>query len=153
MTAAAIGGALTGLWFIGQKYYPDNADQCALSPKEGVFLSAQEWLDRYFAGENPAVGFPLALNGTAFRKEVWDILRGIPYGKTMTYGQIAALIAKRRGVDRFSGQAVGGAVGHNPISIVIPCHRVVGASGGLTGYAGGLERKSALLKLEGIKYV
>ena len=117
-----------------------------------VFGEVKTWLDAYFAGQNPDVsGLKLALEGTAFRKMVWNILREIPYGETRTYGQIAAEIAAQRGTKTMSAQAVGGAVGHNPISIIIPCHRVLGADGSLTGYAGGVDKKQFLLELEGIK--
>ncbi len=115
-----------------------------------VFDQTRRWLDLYFSGREP--GFTPALNpvGTAFRRAVWEILLKIPYGQTMTYGQIAREIAAARGLANMSAQAVGGAVGHNEISIIIPCHRVIGAHGNLTGYAGGIDRKIKLLKLEGI---
>lgn len=116
-----------------------------------VFEAAVRWLDRYFAGENPEVTSgrpPLSLEGTNFQKEVWELLLEIPYGKTTTYGEIARELARRRGVKTMSAQAVGGAVGHNKISILVPCHRVVGADGKLTGYAGGIERKQWMLEME-----
>ena len=114
-----------------------------------VFREVCRWLDVYFAGRDPGALPPLAPHGTAFQQAVWNILRGIPYGTTTTYGGIAARIAAARG-GRMSAQAVGGAVGRNPISILIPCHRVIGANGSLTGYAGGLDKKEYLLGLEGI---
>ena len=115
-----------------------------------VFEEVSRWLDVYFAGRDPGTLPPLAPHGTAFQQAVWNILRRIPYGTTTTYGRIAAHIAAARG-GRMSAQAVGGAVGRNPISILIPCHRVIGADGSLTGYAGGLDKKEALLRLEGVR--
>ena len=114
-----------------------------------VFREVCRWLDVYFTGRDPGALPPLAPHGTAFQQAVWNILRGIPYGTTTTYGGIAARIAAARG-GRMSAQAVGGAVGRNPISIIIPCHRVIGADGNLTGYAGGLDKKEYLLRLEGV---
>ena len=113
-----------------------------------VFREVCRWLDVYFAGRDPGALPPLAPHGTAFQQAVWKVLRGIPYGTTTTYGGIAARIAAARG-GRMSAQAVGGAVGRNPISILIPCHRVIGTDGSLTGYAGGLDKKEYLLELEG----
>ena len=114
-----------------------------------MLTETKHWLDAYFHGEQPKALPALHPAGTSFQREVWKILLKIPYGQVRTYGDIAAEIARRRGQNRFSAQAVGGAVGHNRISILIPCHRVIGANGSLTGYAGGVERKLALLKLEG----
>ena len=114
-----------------------------------VFEEVSRWLDAYFAGRDPGALPPLAPHGTAFQQAVWKILRRIPYGTTTTYGRIAAHIAAARG-GRMSAQAVGGAVGRNPISILIPCHRVIGTDGSLTGYAGGLDKKEYLLRLEGV---
>ena len=111
-------------------------------------LETIQWLDVYFAEKEPDFTPPLHLIGSDFRQAVWNILLSIPYGQTMTYGQIAKQLAKNTGIDKMSAQAVGGAVGHNPISIIVPCHRVVGTNGSLTGYAGGLDKKIALLKLE-----
>ena len=139
------GDALTGLWWEGQKYYAGTLRQPAEEGYLPVFEEAEEWLRIYFEGKEPDFCPKLAPAGTPFQKEVWDILLTIPYGETMTYGDIASIIADRRGVGRFSAQAVGGAVGHNPISLIIPCHRVIGADGSLTGYAGGVDRKRALL--------
>ncbi|HEX9079109.1 MAG TPA: methylated-DNA--[protein]-cysteine S-methyltransferase [Desulfuromonadaceae bacterium] len=150
MTAAAEEGAITGLWFIGQKYYPAATASWAWEPDYPVFTVLLSHLSRYFAGETLGCDLPLALHGSAFRKSVWEILRKIPFGQVVTYGDIARTIARAGGLASMSAQAVGGAVGHNPISILIPCHRVVGADGSLTGYAGGMERKEALLRLEGV---
>ena len=147
LTLAEEDGALVGLWMQGQKYLPqDLQEHRALTP---TLELAANWLERYFAGDRPEIG-ELSLNpkGSEFRREVWDILRRIPYGETTTYAAIAAQIAKNRGIPRMSAQAVGNAVGHNPISILIPCHRVVGSGGSLTGYAGGLDRKQWLLDWE-----
>lgn len=149
MALAADDAGLTGLWFEGQKYFPQGLDRACERRDLPVFEAAARWLDAYFAGRAPEETPPLHLTGTAFQTEVWALLRAVPYGQTVTYGQLAARLAQARGVAHMSAQAVGGAVGHNPISIIIPCHRVLGADGGLTGYAGGVERKAALLRLEG----
>ncbi|MDR0862616.1 MAG: methylated-DNA--[protein]-cysteine S-methyltransferase [Oscillospiraceae bacterium] len=148
MTAAARDDALVGLWFDGQKYYPKDAPTWEVASDYPVLRELRAWLDGYFGGDNPAITFELAPVGSEFRQAVWRILREIPYGGATTYGAIAKRVATERGVPRFSAQAVGGAVGHNPISILIPCHRVVGATGELTGYAGGLDKKRSLLDLE-----
>ena len=148
MTMASDGERLTGLWFNGQKYFADTLTaQCQHKPLP-IFGQTAEWLDCYFSGKVP--GFPPALApaGSQFRLDVWDILKTIPYGKTVTYKSIAAEIARRKGIASMSAQAVGGAVGHNPISIIIPCHRVVGCGGNLTGYAGGIDKKTRLLEIE-----
>jgi len=147
---AGEGAALTGLWFEGQKYCADTLSRPCGEGDLPVFADAARWLDLYFSGQAPDFTPPLAPKGTPFRRAVWDILLTIPYGQTMTYGQIAALLAEERGLSPRAARAVGSAVGHNPISLIIPCHRVVGSGGRLTGYAGGLERKEALLALEGI---
>lgn len=147
ITMSSDGTALTGVWIDGQKY--DREALLNVEEKElPVFHQAEEWLSIYFSGREPDFMPPLAPRGTEFRQEVWKILRTIPYGKTVTYGEIASDIAKKRGKAKMSAQAVGGAVGHNPISILIPCHRVVGSDGSLTGYAGGIDKKVELLKLE-----
>jgi methylated-DNA-[protein]-cysteine S-methyltransferase len=142
---AGDGEGLTGLWFVGQKYYGETlGDETEDSPGLPLWDAVSEWLDAYFAGRRPGVGdLPLAPGGSAFRRSVWKELLAIPYGEITTYGDIARRIGCK------SAQAVGGAVGHNPISIIIPCHRVVGRDGSLTGYAGGLDRKRKLLELEG----
>ena len=142
--------ALTGLWLEGQKHFAETLCKDAEEKLLPVFLETKRWLEIYFKGKDPGFIPKLATKGTAFQKEIWDILLKIPYGETMTYGEIASIIAERRGAKRFSAQAVGSAVGHNPISLIIPCHRVVGTDGSLTGYAGGLDRKESLLKLESI---
>lgn len=156
MTMASNGSALTGLWFDGQKYYPqdivlkgpDEPDKGLPTGAIRIFQETERWLDRYFAGGNPDFVVPLAPQGTDFQKTVWQQLRAIPYGQTRTYGQIAEDIARGEGKAHVSSQAVGQALGHNPLLVVIPCHRVVGADGSLTGYAGGLDRKEKLLALE-----
>lgn len=150
ITMASDGTALTGLWFDGQKYFDEGIEPDAEEKKLPVFDEAVRWLDIYFSGRRPDFTPPLNLEGTAFRKEVWQLLLQIPYGKTTTYGELAAQLAAHNGLKRMSAQAVGGAVGHNPISLIVPCHRVVGTGSSLTGYAGGLAKKLALLKLEGI---
>jgi len=146
ITLASDGIALTGLYFDGETGCPP----CDAAHKKDlpVFGEAMRWLDLYFAGHEPDFSPTLNPTGTAFQMSVWAILRTIPYGKTTTYGRISAQIAAARG-GRMSAQAVGGAVGRNPISIIIPCHRVIGANGRLTGYAGGLDKKEYLLELEG----
>ena len=148
ITLASNGGSLTGLWFDGQKYFPHKLISESIESELPIFTRTCNWLDIYFSGNIPDFTPPISLNTTPFRKAVYDILLTIPYGQTMTYGEIANIIAKQNGVERMSAQAVGGAVGHNPVSIIIPCHRVVGADGSLTGYAGGLNKKIELLKLE-----
>ena len=140
---------LTGLWFEGQKYFALYLDKEHEEKELPVLKQAKTWLDIYFSGREPDFMPPMHMLGTAFQKEVWEILRTIPYGETTTYGGIAAKIAKKRGLTRMSAQAVGNAVGRNELSILIPCHRVVGTNGSLTGYAGGIDKKTALLKLEG----
>ena len=151
ITLACDGDNLVGLWTEGQKYHGDTIPEVMI-PKDDcpVFHTAKKWLDRYFAGEKPSITeLPLAPIGNEFRQGVWRILREIPYGKVITYGDIARKMAARMGKPTMSAQAVGGAVGHNPISIIIPCHRVVGTSGSLTGFAGGISMKTKLLELEG----
>lgn len=143
---------IVGLWIENQKYYSGNIkDEMVTDDNLPIFSLAKKWLDRYFKGEKPDISeLPLAPNGGDFRQEVWSILCEIPYGECITYGDIAKKIAKKRGKEKMSSQAVGGAVGHNPISIIIPCHRVVGTNGNLTGYAGGIDKKIKLLKHEGL---
>jgi len=145
--AAAQNDALTGLWFVGQKYFPADAESWLKEPAYPPFTSLKDWLEAYFTREKPKVKIPLAPHGTDFQQAVWKLLLEIPYGKTTTYGAIAERLSSTG--KRAAAQAVGGAVGHNPISLIIPCHRVLGADGSLTGYAGGLEKKRALLELEG----
>ena len=139
---------LTGLWFEGQKYFARGLDRARKEGELPLFERVKRWLDIYFSGEEPDVPVPLHLTGTPFLKEVWELLRAIPYGQTVTYGALAERLAARRGLPRMSARAVGGAVGHNAVSILVPCHRVVGADGSLTGHAGGIEKKIALLRLE-----
>ena len=151
MTMSSNGEELTGLWF-------DSSQQNSSSLKgvkrektnnsSKVFDEAEEWLNIYFTGRAPDFMPNISLDGTEFQKAVWDILLSIPYGEIMTYGEIADQIA--RGIKRMSAQAVGGAVSHNPISLIVPCHRVVGRNGKLTGYAGGIDKKLRLLRLEGV---
>lgn len=139
---------LTGLWFEGQKYFALYLDKDHEEKELPIFTKARQRLDIYFSGREPDFKLPLHFIGTPFQNEVWEILYSIPYGKTMTYGEIAKLLAERKGIKQMSAQAVGGAVGRNEISVIVPCHRVVGANGSLTGYAGGIDKKIALLKLE-----
>lgn len=139
---------LTGLWFDGQKYYANNLAEEHQEQNTLVLEQTKEWLDIYFTGREPQFMPPIHMTGTPFQLAVWEILRRIPYGKTTTYGEIAKEIARQRGLPHMSAQAVGGAVGHNAISIIIPCHRVVGTNGSLTGYAGGIDKKVKLLTLE-----
>lgn len=145
------GSHLAGLWLEGQKYFGATLKGAVAENSDlPVFHAAKEWLDRYFAGEKPgALELPLAPMGGEFRQRVWQLLCEIPYGSVTTYGAIAESVAASLKKERMSSQAVGGAVGHNPISIIIPCHRVVGSGGSLTGYAGGIEAKIKLLELEG----
>lgn len=141
---------LTGLWFEGQKYFALYLDEEHEEKEISLFGDVRRWLDIYFSGREPDFELPLHFIGTDFQKEVWRILCGIPYGETTTYGAIAKMIAEKRGTGTMSAQAVGGAVGHNEISIIVPCHRVVGTNGSLTGYAGGIDKKVSLLTLEGV---
>jgi len=142
---------LCGLWFVGQKYAPDDVEDRKQDPDHPVFVTLRSQLTAYFAGQLRAFDMPLAPRGTPFQMAVWALLRTIPSGETTTYGALARRLAEQREGRIPSAQAVGGAVGRNPIAIIIPCHRVVGANGSLTGYAGGLDRKAALLTLENVK--
>ena len=139
---------LTGLWFEGQKYFADTLPDEHISKETPVIAEVKKWLDVYFSGKEPDFTPPLHPIGSTFRHTVWKILLDIPYGQTITYGEIARKMVGSNDGSRMSAQAVGGAVGHNEISIIIPCHRVVGANGSLTGYAGGINKKISLLKLE-----
>ena len=153
LTLASDGTALTGLWLEGQKYFGGRSGQTLIPGPEDLplFQTARTWLDQYFAGTRPSPAqLPLAPAATPFQRAVWEQLEQIPYGATTTYGAIAQTLARAMGRPSLSPQAVGSAVGRNPISIVIPCHRVVGADSSLTGYAGGLERKKWLLQHEGV---
>ena len=142
---------LTGLWFYNQKYFANNISQCHEQQDLPIFAQTKNWLDFYFSGENPNFTPPLNFSGVSpFRRRVLEILLTIPYGKTTTYGNIAKKLEKKSG-NRVSAQAVGGAVGHNPIAIIIPCHRAIGSKGQLTGYASGIDKKIKLLQLENAK--
>lgn len=151
ITLASDGEALTGLWFDGQTYFADTMSEDSKKEELPIFVQTCHWLDSYFSGKEPNFTPRLKMNTTPFRKAVWEILLTIPFGKTMTYGDIAKLIAQKRGIAQMSAQAIGGAVGHNSIALIIPCHRVVGSKGNLTGYAGGLDKKVKLLRLEGVQ--
>ena len=148
ITLASDGEGIIGLWFDGQKYFADTLDSEHEEKALPIFVKADDWLDIYFSGKAPDFTPKLNMRTTAFRKSVWDIMLTIPYGQTMTYGQIAEIIAAQSGLQRMSAQAVGGAVGHNSISLIIPCHRVVGTNGSLIGYAGGIDKKVQLLRME-----
>ena len=154
ITMASDGTGLVGLWFDGQKHFAETLEKEHVErPDLPIFEQTRRWLDLYFNGKQPDFTPPLTLRATPFRKEVWEILLTIPYGKTMTYGEIAKQIVEtHQGTPlqfkSMSAQAVGGAVGHNSISLIIPCHRVVGSHGSLTGYAAGLDKKLWLLKME-----
>ena len=139
---------LTGSWFDGEKYFADNLPAEHVERQTSILAEATRWLDIYFTGKEPGFTPPLHPIGSAFRQAVWEILLQIPYGQTTTYGEIARQLAEKQGREKMSAQAVGGAVGHNEISVIIPCHRVVGTSGSLTGYAGGIDKKVKLLELE-----
>ncbi len=145
---AADDAGLTGLWFAGAKYYADHPDPLRREKTTPLLAQARQWLDTYFAGREPSICPPLHMSGTAFQLSVWEILLKIPYGETVTYGEIAGQIARQKGLSYMSAQAVGGAVGRNRISLMVPCHRVVGGGGNLTGYAGGIDKKSKLLAME-----
>ena len=139
---------LTDLFFIDEAHAPSYDDAEYIEQLTGPFEVTIMWLNQYFNGKKPFITPPIQLEGTEFRKSVWSILQTIPYGETITYGDIGKQIAQEQGKEKFSAQAVGGAVGHNPISIIVPCHRVIGSNGQLTGYAGGIERKKYMLDLE-----
>ena len=145
---AADESGLTGLWFDGGRYFAEGLPAAQLRQETPVLAEAKRWLDIYFTGREPDFLPPLHPAGSLFQQAVWALLLQIPYGQTVTYGQLAARLAAERGVVRMSAQAVGGAVGRNRISLIIPCHRVLGADGSLTGYAGGLDRKARLLAWE-----
>ena len=148
ITLACDGEALTGLWFDDPKRQTAEPDRPAEAGALPVLEETKRWLDLYFSGRDPGFTPKLKIQGTAFRKTVWEILLTIPYGKTVTYGEVAERAARQMHLPRMSAQAVGGAVGHNEIALIIPCHRVIGADGSLTGYAGGIERKRMLLEME-----
>jgi methylated-DNA--[protein]-cysteine S-methyltransferase len=142
------GEFLTGLWFVGQVDDAKDVNDIEIQDDLPIFGQVESWLESYFSGKKTPIMIPLQPKGTIFQERVWQILQEIPYGETMTYGEIAQIIAKEKGVTTFSAQAVGQAVGKNPISILVPCHRVVGKNGALTGYAGGIQRKEELLNIE-----
>jgi methylated-DNA-[protein]-cysteine S-methyltransferase len=148
MVAAAKDETIIGLWFTTQKHFPTGIDEWVENDQYGVFIKLRAWLESYFKGVQSQVILPLEPQGTAFQKIVWQQLLKIPFGETTTYGSVARQVAATMGRTSMSAQAVGGAIGRNPISIVIPCHRVVGANNSLTGYAGGLDKKEALLEIE-----
>ena len=152
LTIASDGKNLIGLWLSGQKYFLGNATKPFVEKELPIFDKAKNWLEIYFSGEKPKFKLPILFEGTPFQKVVWQIISEIPYGKTITYGEIAKQIeiSSRK---KTSARAVGGAVGRNPISIIVPCHRVLGANQKLTGYAGGLSKKIQLLKIEKISFV
>jgi methylated-DNA-[protein]-cysteine S-methyltransferase len=152
LTVSSDGTNITGLWIEGQKYFARTLENNALEKNLPIFESVREWLNIYFSGKRPDFMPPLMPKGRLFQKSIWNALCDIPYGQTTTYGGIATEYQRTNGGKHTSARAVGGAVGHNPISILIPCHRVVGKNNDLTGYAGGLHRKQVLLKLEGIEY-
>ena len=142
------GSALNGLWFSDQKHFTHQVISALPEADLSVFEQTDRWLDQYFNHIIPAFTPPLSVYGTPFQLQVWKLLLTIPCGKTATYGELASLIAVQNNRPHMSAQAVGNAVGANPVSLIIPCHRIIGRNGSLTGYAGGLERKAALLALE-----
>lgn len=148
LTADEMG--LTGLWFDGQKHFARDLPAQHTEQDTPVLSEARRWLDVYFTGREPDFLPVLHPIGSAFRRRVWDLLLRVPYGQTVTYGQLAQQLAAQQSLSHMSAQAVGGAVGHNPISLIVPCHRVIGADGSLTGYAGGVDKKRRLLALEGL---
>ena len=151
ITLASDGDAIVGLWFDGQKYFGAGLPRTCQTEDLPIFQETQRWLELYFQSKRPPDFTPrLRPLGTKFRQAVWDILLKIPYGQTVTYGEISKAVARENHLTSMSPQAVGGAVSHNPISLIIPCHRVVGTGGSLTGYAGGIDKKIALLTLEGV---
>lgn len=152
ITLASDGENLVGAWIEEQKYFANSIkEEICSNDNPEIFKKTKAWLDKYFQGCQPDIkSLPLSPCGSDFRQSVWKILCEIPYGQTTTYGEIARQIAKQKGLSKMSAQAIGGAVGHNPISIIIPCHRVIGTNGSLTGYAGGLDLKIKLLKHEGV---
>ena len=144
---------LIGLWFEGQKYFANTLPDEHIPQETEILTETIKWLDMYFSGEEPNFTPPLHPSGSSFRQAVWQILLQIPYGQTITYGEIARKLAETKNTSRMSAQAVGGAVGHNEISIIIPCHRVLGKKCEITGFGGGLPAKRFLLKLENIPYI
>lgn len=151
ITLASDGECLTGLWFDGQNHFGSTLADYYTEEDLPVFSKTKAWLDIYFSGRDPGFTPPIKLIGTDFRKDVWSMLLEIPYGETITYGEIADKLAKKKGLTHMSAQAVGNAVAHNPILLIVPCHRVIGKDGTMTGYAGGIDRKEKLIALE--KYI
>lgn len=152
ITLGSDGENLVGLWTEGQRNFGDTPNEMVPNDNLNVFTITKDWVNRYFEGKRPQISeLPLAPIGGEFRQIVWKMLMDIPYGEVVTYGEFAKKIAKQRGIEKMSAQAVGGAVAHNPISIIIPCHRVVGANGNLTGFSGGLQMKLQLLQHEGVE--
>ncbi|WRS28443.1 methylated-DNA--[protein]-cysteine S-methyltransferase [Oscillospiraceae bacterium MB08-C2-2] len=148
LTVASDGESITGLWLEGQQYYAAGLEEHTEKKELPIFERLQEWLELYFSGKEPDFSLPLAPKGSEYRQAVWKLLLSIPYGTVATYGSLAKQMDQLEEDRHTSARAVGGAVGHNPISILIPCHRVIGMDGSLTGYAGGIQRKIHLLKLE-----
>jgi len=148
MVITADDTAVTGVQFAGQKHFDPAVCGACEETETPLIIRVKKWLDVYFSGKEPDFRLPLRFAGTDFQKEVWGILCTIPYGQTMTYGDIAGILSARRCTGKMSAQAVGGAVGRNPIAILVPCHRVIGKDGSMTGYAAGIHRKIALLQLE-----
>jgi methylated-DNA-[protein]-cysteine S-methyltransferase len=150
LTVSSDGKNISGLWIAGQKYFAGTLEKNACQKELPVFEDVRKWLAVYFSGKEPDFMPPVVFKGSLFQKSVWNNLRAIPYGKTVTYGELAKKIALNNDGKQTSARAVGGAVGHNPVSILIPCHRVIGLNGALTGYAGGVDIKEKLLRLEGV---
>ncbi len=151
MTMTSDGTSLTGLWFDKVEHSTHTLDIGQQKRHDlPIFDETRHWLDLYFSGKIPTFTPTLLLRGSDFRQRVWELLLAIPYGRTVSYGEIARQIARERGLTVMSAQAVGGAVGHNPVSIIVPCHRVIGANGSLTGYGGGIDKKIGLLRIEGV---
>lgn len=150
LTAASDGEHITGLWMVGQKYYASTLEPQSEEGDHPLFIDLKRWLSLYFDGKQPDLSLPLAPKGSVFRQSVWLKLRAVPFGQFTTYGDIAKQLQAESPDKRVSARAVGHAVGHNPLMILIPCHRVIGAGGNLTGYAGGIEKKIQLLQLEDI---
>jgi methylated-DNA-[protein]-cysteine S-methyltransferase len=151
MTASSAGGALSGLWFVGQRHFPDQNSEWKENPGDILFIRLKDWLADYFRGIVKRPEFRLETGGTPFQQRIWHCLIEIPYGQVRTYAEIAQKAASDRGTVHSAARAAGGAIGRNPISIIIPCHRVIGSDGSLTGYAGGIDKKVALLRLEGVE--
>ncbi|MCR4663093.1 MAG: methylated-DNA--[protein]-cysteine S-methyltransferase [Endomicrobiaceae bacterium] len=147
---------IVGLWFKGQKHFADNIYYSKMTENNNIKIlqKTKKWLDKYFSGKKPTTNdIPIKFIGSSFRQQVWTLLCKIPYGKTVTYSDIAEQIARQKGIKKMSAQAVGGAVGHNPIAIIVPCHRVIGKNGNLTGYAAGIDKKKKLLELEQVNMI